>query len=587
VSVDCFLKFMGTYNPWHPHCGPFNAVSKKRSRDPVDEACRQHDIGYGKIGNKAYFYHNRYDDEFIKRLKTKKGFLPLFYRKVFEAKKALAPSLPEKMSNFPPTPPRKRSMSNGDSMNLDVPMSSNMAQQIVNRITRRYNVRPSSFSQKMARLRPFLDTRRKGRSRRGAKKRRSKRTSRKRSGRKRKTSMKFKRRRNRSGIVNRRGSVKKVENGGFLACEVRTSLYLGHGLAANEAGKAMCRALVKEIMRQRKTDFLDWDEQIAEFAQADVNRSKLTTYIYLIKNPGIGQAETATTLVPGNDAGGGNYTLTYNQYADNIWSHLQDSLGTTDAQSFISRIQVNDNNQSGVALPVAKIQGSQFYINFSYVSNLKIQNRTTADPHGSPDVNEDTTIDISTNPLVGKIYRSRRHWRNGVILAKGTKAVDNTSTTGEGAYSMTADKDTGLIKFTGASQFPGQNQVTTTKILQKPPPGWMFQCKDSPISMAPGAYATSKHRFKCRMGLDSFCQKLFPIIAVNTDNYQQLMLGWADVVGLERYMDTVRNSYITKVGFQIDQTYMCHGTYKSLKTAPIISSGNDPIQANYLWYQTT
>lgn len=105
-------------NPIHKHCGPFNAVSKKKSRNKVDEACRQHDIGYGRLGYKAYFYHNKYDDRFIDKMEKTKGFLPKVYGSVFKAKKAIAPFLPENnmsrgrsISRNPPTPKKSRSRS--------------------------------------------------------------------------------------------------------------------------------------------------------------------------------------------------------------------------------------------------------------------------------------------------------------------------------------------------------------------------------------------------------------------------------------------------------------------------------------------
>lgn len=56
------------YNPYHPHCGPFNDVNEYKSSNAIDEACRQHDIEYGKLGAKAYFRFSDADQQLLDRL---------------------------------------------------------------------------------------------------------------------------------------------------------------------------------------------------------------------------------------------------------------------------------------------------------------------------------------------------------------------------------------------------------------------------------------------------------------------------------------------------------------------------------------
>lgn len=77
---------------WH-HCGPFNSVRNYKSSDPIDEVCRQHDIGYGKLGNKAYFLHNKYDDRFIEDMAKQKGIEPWAMASLFKLKKQLMPAV--------------------------------------------------------------------------------------------------------------------------------------------------------------------------------------------------------------------------------------------------------------------------------------------------------------------------------------------------------------------------------------------------------------------------------------------------------------------------------------------------------------
>lgn len=84
---------MFTLNPIHHHCGPFNGVKRKKSKDPVDEACRRHDQKYGRYGAKAYLYHNKADEEFIQDMEGQTGILPKMYGGYFKVKKMVAPTL--------------------------------------------------------------------------------------------------------------------------------------------------------------------------------------------------------------------------------------------------------------------------------------------------------------------------------------------------------------------------------------------------------------------------------------------------------------------------------------------------------------
>lgn len=93
------------------HCGPFNKVLP-RARSRVDSICRDHDIAYGKLGKKAYFYYNKADDEFVERMSKEPGLRPRLYSAVFQLKKAVAPQLPSSSNSSPMPRPGLRS-SNG------------------------------------------------------------------------------------------------------------------------------------------------------------------------------------------------------------------------------------------------------------------------------------------------------------------------------------------------------------------------------------------------------------------------------------------------------------------------------------------
>lgn len=81
-----------------PHCGPFNAVSGKKGVG-FDEACRQHDIAYGKMqsaGRNPYVTYNKADRDLLDQAldynptNVKEGVAMLVALGWFGAKKLLA-----------------------------------------------------------------------------------------------------------------------------------------------------------------------------------------------------------------------------------------------------------------------------------------------------------------------------------------------------------------------------------------------------------------------------------------------------------------------------------------------------------------
>lgn len=80
-------------NPFHPHCGPFNKISEFKSSNRVDEICRQHDIGYGKLGKRAYTHFNQYDEEFIRAMEAEGSMEANAYAEIFRIKREIAPHL--------------------------------------------------------------------------------------------------------------------------------------------------------------------------------------------------------------------------------------------------------------------------------------------------------------------------------------------------------------------------------------------------------------------------------------------------------------------------------------------------------------
>lgn len=77
------------------HGGPFNKILYKRKypEDSEEYIYREHDIAYGKYGNKGYFYFNKADQDLLDKLPS--GGRNNIARAYFTLKKAVAPTMPE------------------------------------------------------------------------------------------------------------------------------------------------------------------------------------------------------------------------------------------------------------------------------------------------------------------------------------------------------------------------------------------------------------------------------------------------------------------------------------------------------------
>lgn len=85
----------GWANKWNylitgtSHGGPFNKIRRK-ARNKRDAIYRDHDIGYEKLGPKAYFTYNKYDKRLIRSLNKSKSKWDILPRAYFKAKRQYA-----------------------------------------------------------------------------------------------------------------------------------------------------------------------------------------------------------------------------------------------------------------------------------------------------------------------------------------------------------------------------------------------------------------------------------------------------------------------------------------------------------------
>jgi len=114
TKMEDFAYYANRFITGTHHGGPFNKVlyDKEYPKDSEEYIYREHDIAYGKYGNKGYFYFNKADQDLLDKLP--RGGRNEIARAYFKLKKAVAPSMGEEEP-----PNKKRKYNNmGDRMDL-------------------------------------------------------------------------------------------------------------------------------------------------------------------------------------------------------------------------------------------------------------------------------------------------------------------------------------------------------------------------------------------------------------------------------------------------------------------------------------
>lgn len=517
-----FLKLM-SYNPIHPHCGPFNRVSKKRPLDPVDAACWQHDRGYGRLGAKAYFRYNRYDRKFIRDMDKQPGFAPKLYSSFFKVKRFLSqknmPAVKRYLSNEG-LPEAKRPRFYGGN-NVAGPMaawSQPPSFPKIKSMPRRYGSRvyrrKASVRRRAVRRRPTFTRSRKARSKKVFRRN------------VRKGFKKYRKPKRRQAFVSyvKRGSVKTVENGGILSDP--QCLFLGQSLAFNQMYDAVCRAIIRELFRQKGeliTDFTDdWLGGAIQFR---------ISYKYgLCGSTGLSQG-------------------TYDFPATTTYEGLAQGLKNSFISNFSTGLEytVYDiwmNCQVSPFETVAIVNLNQCDIHFYCKSMLKIQNGTSG-KLGTVEEDDDQMTDIHRRPVVGKIYYQPRQ-----ISGFLPNNRPNRGATTEPLYTgYMGDCDTGIISAVNADSL--------TVDTKKPPPGYFFRASARSVVIQPGEIKRFYLKYSKKMSSQSWWTKLADFVTVSPVGTQQVPLGNAVMVGLEKEIDTRSTEADISIGYQIEQTYCC------------------------------
>lgn len=339
---------------------------------------------------------------------------------------------------------------------------------------------------------------------------------------------------------NRLGSTKNAETGGVYSVSTSSALYVGHSVGPNEVAAAVCRAIIKELFRQKGEHIQRWFDKPLN---TTVSAPGLIVWSYWSKPT----STTATEVTVGFDN-----TMTY----DAIATALNASLNVViSGDSFtLNQVWLAVADTDGGYHTDALISCQQFTLHLYCKSNLKIQNCSKGGIVASPDNDVDEMeIDITNNPLKGKEYISKK-WQNGFLPLARQRLVDTNY------KSFIGDWISGVILAKGTEN--------SSPDFVKPPPAFAFQNTTAkPFSIAPGAVKTSKFVWKTKMGLNKMMAEYWFLI--NRVAKEDIKLGYAKMFGFEKMIDGRAGEYDISVQWELNSTYACYGVQRPTISLPI------------------
>jgi len=523
------MNFFILMNPIHPHCGPFNKVNKRKSSDPVDEACRQHDIAYGEIGPSAYWNYNNADETFVQQMSGQSGLPARLYENVFRLKKEIFPS----SQMFPPTPKKGKVGKFKPNLRIHTWGLPKYRGKNINKYTgpkRIFKRKARKYTRKRFVRRKF---------KKGGSRKRTNKVS-----------------------FNTQGTVEKLERGGHVTTtDLTQTVYIGHGVCAKNAWRAAIRALVKQLFLKAGHNIANYDRPMSQDLKGFVtyNAQPDTIVIRIIWRYGTAASATTTktTLLY---SGGGLTSTNYNTFCSDIDNDLATDItaGTCAEQGLHlehAALFIRDST-TGVETPLSNINLRQFNMEYKITSNLVLQNITKSALGGTDE--EYLTSNIGSNPVHGKVYKQHK-WLNGFNIK------DSSYSTGSSSFFV---QDVNPV-FSNTSE--GSSDVS---ILRKPPAGWAFGCKGHKAVMMP-AGGFSKHFWKwdCKISFHGFGEKYFEVVALDAAGLQDkpVEFGTAQMVALESMLNNRSEAVGLDISYEVNQVLQCKGFEKKTSTMAIIN----------------
>lgn len=345
-----------------PHCGPFNPIWKE-TKSRLDEICREHDLGYSEMGTSAYYVFNKYDEQFLRKIKTVPGMRSWLYRKVFEWKRSL---LGKKMSRgllvsgskgiqMPPSPPMggKRKSSSVSFMSAKKLKMAGSKKKVAKKVGK---------GKKPMKLKTYRVSKK---TRRVAKR-------------------VVKAKVSHEEKCLKEGSVFTYEQSGKESSD--HSVYLGHTTAVGDQILKQCIYAIVRKLFKRQENFYNWDYSI------EAPTATATLYLkHESKTSGALTNYASYALTP---------AITYRDVVSSLIASIQTWLGANNDDYTLASLEIYEVGKGTISC----LSLRSLKIHYKLESTMKCQNVSyTADALGD----DDNALNVDRIPVIGKGYGSR------------------------------------------------------------------------------------------------------------------------------------------------------------------------------------
>lgn len=320
-------------------------------------------------------------------------------------------------------------------------------------------------------------------------------------------------------------------------------VYLGHSLAGGPIVRAICRSIVKELLRQA-------GNHVDDFAKVIANNPPYAIMVTFRSSP-----ESDSILTSIFTTVGGN---TYEQLATGLRTLFQD-IALNHPNGILDTITLNKIDNAGETDydRFAYINCMEFRASILVTSVLKIQNET----RGVVGQDEYDAEAVTRNPLMYRGYAC--YGKNGFT----PRVVPGTEVGYEGTF---ARDDNGLIRFSSL--------LTLNRYSRKLLPLKMMNAKKHGYGViAPGQIKRDINKMMLKFTFYKFWEafqfslKNPTTAAADTTPYVKGMK--AQMIGFEKVVDTGTAAAL-QLGFELEQTYAAnYYIKKSNYTAPVLNIG--------------
>lgn len=332
---------------------------------------------------------------------------------------------------------------------------------------------------------------------------------------------------------NMSGSSKVIENGSTLSDS--HAIYVGHSIPAVEFGRSICAAIIRELFRQKGENISRW----SDLQKTSATTESLCWSYYASETATVLSTIATIALDP---------TKTYESLANDLFA---DWVAKFSVGQLPRLHQIYIATQSGNIVS-ACVNCAHVTATYSFKSILKIQNTSLGGVSDSADNDDDVDDSITRNPLIGKIFNSKKRLNGFDIL--------NRPQSDDASYApLIAHNTVGWITCQGST-------MVSPDLVKVPTKTALGAYSQKSVRLEPGEIKIFKISKVHKVKLSTIWSKYGRALDVAGGTAgARLELGPAQLIGLEKLLDSKIKENAIKCQFELVQKHQTmlkkHGAF--------------------------